>query len=188
METIGEKITKIRKQKGLTQENLAENAKVNLRTIQRIENKETVPRGTTLTLICKALNINIEDIQDYGQQEDNKYLMFFNLSVLTFWIIPLGNIILPLILWQVKKDKIRSLHERAITLINFQIVWSIALALSVIIGLVFRIMHYYISFNFFMYFVIVFYAMNTIFPIVFAYRINKKIEPGNYPKLLSILK
>ncbi|MES2134023.1 MAG: helix-turn-helix domain-containing protein [Bacteroidota bacterium] len=188
METIGEKITKIRKQKGLTQENLAENAKVNLRTIQRIENNETEPRGTTLNLICSALNVNIEEIFDHGKQDDSKYLMFFNLSVLTFWIIPIGNIIVPLILWQVKKDKIRSLHERAILLINFQIIWSMVLTLSVITALVLRIMHYYFSFNFFMYFVIIFYALNTIFPIVFAYRINKKIEPSNYPKLLSILK
>ena len=55
METIARKIGEIRKQKGLTQEELAEQAQVNLRTIQRIENSESEPRDKTLRLICDAL-------------------------------------------------------------------------------------------------------------------------------------
>lgn len=60
MTTIGNKISDIRKSKGLTQEQLAELSKINLRTIQRIENNENEPRGTTLQLICDALEINSE--------------------------------------------------------------------------------------------------------------------------------
>ncbi len=58
MNSIGNKILEIRKSKGLTQEELAELSKVNLRTIQRIENNENEPRGKTLDLICNALQIN----------------------------------------------------------------------------------------------------------------------------------
>lgn len=58
MNTIGNKILEVRKSKGFTQEKLAELSKVNLRTIQRIENNESKPRGKTLTLICEALEIN----------------------------------------------------------------------------------------------------------------------------------
>ena len=39
METIGTKISKIRKQKGMSQEELADMSKINLRTLQRIEKK-----------------------------------------------------------------------------------------------------------------------------------------------------
>ena len=58
MSWIAKKIKHTRKIKGLTQEDLAEQAKINLRTIQRIENAENVPRGKTLNLICQALEID----------------------------------------------------------------------------------------------------------------------------------
>ncbi len=62
MRIIGKIICDVRKSKGLTQEQLAEASKVNLRTIQRIENHESEPRGKTLQLICEVLDIKIEDI------------------------------------------------------------------------------------------------------------------------------
>jgi len=125
MKTLGKKIAQIRKQKGLTQEELAESAKVNLRTIQRIEREETSPRGNTLRQICEVLEVNLEEIMDYGKEEDISYLTYFHLSALTFIAIPLGNIILPMILWLNKRDKIESLHEQGVNLLNFQLVWSV---------------------------------------------------------------
>lgn len=62
MNWIAKKISETRKIKGLTQEELAEQAKVNLRTIQRIENSESEPRGKTLNLICEALEIDNEEL------------------------------------------------------------------------------------------------------------------------------
>ncbi len=125
METIGDKILEIRKRKGLTQEELSDLAKINLRTLQRIEKGETVPRGNTMKMLCSVLEINMEDILDYGKTEDNKYIRFFHLSVLTFIFIPLGNIIIPLILWITKRDKIIGLNEQGADLLNFQILWTL---------------------------------------------------------------
>ena len=102
MSEVGQKIKELRKKKGLSQEELAEFAKVNLRTIQRIENDESEPRGKTLSLICEVLNINLEDVLDYGKQPDKSYLTIFHLTVLTFLAIPIGNIIVPLIMWMNK--------------------------------------------------------------------------------------
>ncbi|MCB0540285.1 MAG: helix-turn-helix transcriptional regulator, partial [Bacteroidetes bacterium] len=48
MDYIANKIIEVRKLKGLSQEELAEKAQVNLRTIQRIENGENKPREKTL--------------------------------------------------------------------------------------------------------------------------------------------
>ncbi|MTI20789.1 XRE family transcriptional regulator, partial [Fulvivirga sp. RKSG066] len=62
MNFIAKTITETRRVKGLTQEELAEKAKVNLRTIQRIENSESDPRGTTLNFICDALEIDISQL------------------------------------------------------------------------------------------------------------------------------
>jgi transcriptional regulator with XRE-family HTH domain len=72
MSVIGKKINEVRKSKGLTQEELADLSKVNLRTIQRIENNESEPRGKTLILICEALDIDVEElISSKKQMEDN---------------------------------------------------------------------------------------------------------------------
>jgi len=39
--------------------------------------------------------------------------------------IPLGNIIIPLILWITKRDKIIGLNEQGADLLNFQILWTL---------------------------------------------------------------
>ncbi|WP_373941866.1 helix-turn-helix transcriptional regulator [Polaribacter sejongensis] len=88
MNNIGQKIKDVRKKKGLSQEELAELAKINLRTIQRIENNENEPRGKTLNLICQVLDLNTEDILDYGMQTDKNYLISIHLSVLLGLFIP----------------------------------------------------------------------------------------------------
>jgi transcriptional regulator with XRE-family HTH domain len=59
MSSIADLIIHSRKSKNLTQEQLAELSKVNLRTIQRIENNENTPRGYTLKLICDILEIEV---------------------------------------------------------------------------------------------------------------------------------
>ncbi len=187
MNEIGKKIRDVRKKKGLSQEELAECAKVNLRTIQRIENNESEPRGKTLNLICKSLNINAEDILDYGKQTDKSYLIIFHLSVISFLVIPLGNIILPLILWISKKDKIIGLKDIGVNLLNFQIIWSILAFLSITTFAFFKIMHYE-------YYPILFYifiglcALNLILPIFFAIITNNRIKENLYPNIIRLIK
>ncbi|MAC94479.1 MAG: hypothetical protein CMC96_03140 [Flavobacteriales bacterium] len=56
MHRLSDEIYKARKEKGLTQEELADLSGINLRTIQRIENNQTNPRGNTLKLIGKVLS------------------------------------------------------------------------------------------------------------------------------------
>lgn len=68
MDSLGHKILKARKLKGLTQEELAELSKINLRTIQRIENNENHPRGKTLELICDVLGVE----KRYLLKKENK--------------------------------------------------------------------------------------------------------------------
>ena len=52
---LGKKISELRKQKGLTQEELVEMCSINVRTIQRIESGETTPRPFTIKTILEAL-------------------------------------------------------------------------------------------------------------------------------------
>jgi transcriptional regulator with XRE-family HTH domain len=61
---LGKKIASIRKEKGLTQEELVERCNINVRTIQRIESGEVAPRPITLRLILEALDYDIEMLNE----------------------------------------------------------------------------------------------------------------------------
>jgi len=182
MNEIGDKIKELRKNKGLSQEELAESAGVNLRTIQRIENNESEPRGYTLNQISKVLDIDVEQILNCGKQTDKNYLIFFHLSVLLCLIFPLGNIVLPMILWVTKKDKIIGLTEAGTNLINFQIIWTAFLFLTMIF--------YILSGGFFVFFLmfIGLFVFNIILPLYFAFKINNGELTQKYPKLITLIK
>lgn len=55
---LGKKIAKLRKAKGLTQEELVEKCNLSVRTLQRIEAGEVTPRSYTIKLIFTALGHN----------------------------------------------------------------------------------------------------------------------------------
>ena len=87
MAEIGKRIKEIRIKRELSQEDLAESAKINLRTIQRIENNETTPRNKTLKLIFNALGI---EIIDQEKKAINKNLIWSSFLTL---IIIIGSFI-----------------------------------------------------------------------------------------------
>ncbi|QRM88270.1 DUF4870 domain-containing protein [Lacinutrix sp. WUR7] len=187
MNEIGKKVKEARKMKGLSQEELADLAKINLRTIQRIETNQNEPRGKTLHLICEVLEINAEDILDYGKTNDNNFLIYFHLSVLTFLFIPIGNIILPLILWLTKKDKIIGLKNIGANVLNFQIIWTFVTS-TIVIGYAFlKIMHYE-TFSSLGYIIIGLYLLNIIIPIISVIKIRKNNFQKTYPSLIQIIK
>ena len=61
---LGRKILELRKQKGFTQEELVEHCNVNVRTIQRIEAGEVMPRSFTLKVILNALGEDFDILKD----------------------------------------------------------------------------------------------------------------------------
>ncbi|MGA0557796.1 DUF4870 domain-containing protein [Larkinella sp. VNQ87] len=121
---LAEKIGSLRRSKGLSQEALAEYASINLRTLQRIEAGDTEPRGQTLRLIAKALDTPVEEFLDFTKEEDTGFLQLMNLSALSFLVIPVGNIFIPLALWVLKRDKVKGVHALGRRMINFQITWT----------------------------------------------------------------
>lgn len=57
---LGRRLTALRKQKNFTQEELAEKSNVSVRTIQRIEAGEVLPRLSTVKILLEALGENYE--------------------------------------------------------------------------------------------------------------------------------
>lgn len=125
--TLGSQIEKFRKRLGYSQEVLAEECGLNLRTIQRIEKDETVPRADSLKRITDALKVTPDELIDYNLVEDRAYLKILNISALGFLFFPLLGIILPLIFWIMKRDKIKDVDYIGKKILNFQITWSILL-------------------------------------------------------------
>ncbi len=131
-QNLAANIKNLRKRKGISQELLAENSGLSLRTIQRIENGETEPRGDTLTRLANALDVAPEELVDWELTEDKGFLMSLNLSALGFILFPLLGIVIPLIMWISKKGKLKQLDNLAKEVLNFQISWTIVLLLTYI--------------------------------------------------------
>lgn len=109
---LGFKVVELRKQKGLTQEQLANQCEVTARTIQRIESGEVDPRVYTLSMLSKALEFNLEED---NSENENLWLVILHLS--TVFCIP----VIPLLLWSWKKPQSIKIDNQGQQVLNFQI-------------------------------------------------------------------
>jgi len=142
------KIKDLRKRRGFSQEQLAEESKLSLRTIQRIENGESIPRGDTLIKLTQALGVTPDDLLEWTDLEDKGYLTLLNLSAIGTLFQPLLGIIIPLAMWILKREKIKWVDDTGKKLISFQITWTLALyavimiaSNRVVISLDFNLLH-----------------------------------------------
>lgn len=119
---------------GYTQKHLAEQTGLSLRTIQRVETGKTSPKGHTLQMLAEALGVETAVLHrspETAEPTESPGLLsskLINLSVLSFFVLPLGNIILPLIIWR-KRRASGAVDEMARKIINFQVIWTLLLFL-----------------------------------------------------------
>jgi transcriptional regulator with XRE-family HTH domain len=126
------KIKNLRNQKGFSQEQLAEESKLSLRTIQRIEKTGTISRGDTLIKITQALNITPDELLEWEVIEDKGYIKQLNWSSLLFIVHPILGIVIPFIMWILKKGKIKHVDDSGKKIVNFQITWVLTLYIILI--------------------------------------------------------
>ena len=124
---LAQRIKNLRNRTGFSQEALSEKTGLSLRTVQRVENGETEPRGDTLKRLALAFGVSADEIVDWTVQEDKGLLTSLNLSALSFIFFPILGILVPLIIWISKKDKIKNVNKVARDLLNFEITWNILL-------------------------------------------------------------
>lgn len=93
---FGLQIAQLRQQRGWTQEELAAECRVNVRSIQRIEAGEVLPRRSTLNQLTEILGMNatLE-----ASQEDRFWLLLLHLSS----FIPI--VVVALFIWGWRKDE-----------------------------------------------------------------------------------
>lgn len=115
---LGLKVTELRQQRGMTQEQLAEYCHISTRTIQRIESGEVDPRSRTIHCLHGALDF------DFGEADagnDGLWLAALHLSSMI--CIP----VIPLLLWSWKKNQSYKIDQQGKQAINFQITMALTL-------------------------------------------------------------
>ena len=115
---LGLKVSELRQQKGLTQEQLAERCEVSTRTIQRIESGEVDPRAYTLHCLGEALEF------DFGAEDTSNENLWLTLMHLSSILVIL---IIPLVLWSWKKNKSYKINQQGRQVLNFQITMMLML-------------------------------------------------------------
>ena len=121
-------LRKIRVEKKRSQEELAEESGITVRTIQRIENQESVPRTHTLNQLANALGVSVDEL--YGQeqfdhkQDDSNRIHLMKLSQFLFSIYFLGFLV-PYIMKFSQKDPSDKFTSWSNEIINLQFTWAL---------------------------------------------------------------
>jgi transcriptional regulator with XRE-family HTH domain len=157
--SLGSKVVSARKSKGLTQEQLAERASVTVRTIQRIESDESIPRDYTLKAIAAALGMPLEDFisvrsclnkvctaylsvqeeKPAEPTENRHFLQLLNLSAFSYLVVPFIHFLIPIFLLKKKKDKDDVLQTTGQRIIRQQIYWTVSTHFLMFLTLVYNL-------------------------------------------------
>ncbi len=130
------KVKYFRESRNLTQNELAENARLSLRTIQRIESG-IQPKGHTLKMLAKVFDVECFELfeipETLSYESDGiKKIKALNTSILTFLIIPYGNIIFPFIIYFKNQEK--EFRRVASDIISLQILWTLITSVLLILS------------------------------------------------------
>lgn len=71
---LAKRLKELRALRGMSQEFLAEESRVSLRTIQRIENKESTPTGETIKRLSIALDVAMNELIDEKKGDESSDL------------------------------------------------------------------------------------------------------------------
>ncbi|MEE1945938.1 helix-turn-helix transcriptional regulator [Pedobacter sp. KR3-3] len=140
------KIAQARKKSGLTQEQLAELTHVTVRTIQRIENGQSVPRAFTLKALATALGTTVQELAgpvndgSFDPEKDRHFLQVLCLSCFGYLVIPFVHFLVPAYLLKKSTSK----NPKAIVfgrrLVRQQLYWAAGLSILMMLVLVYNIL------------------------------------------------
>lgn len=148
-----QRIVNARKQKGLTQEQLAELTNVTVRTIQRIETGNSVPRAYTLKALATVLDIDLSDLLTNSKtgvstpesivnadelEESRNFLRLLCLSCFSYLIIPFLHFLIPRHLLRKSNEQNPVVIALARKIILMQIYWLVSLHLLLFCTLVYN--------------------------------------------------
>lgn len=148
---LGETIVIARKNKGLTQEQLADLTNITVRTIQRIESGESNPRAYTLKTIAEALDIRFEELKalqsenpvpppvSYNEENGRHFLQMLCLSCFTYLCIPFIHFLVPSYMLKRSTEENPKVIAFARRVLRGQLYWKSALWLIMLLTLAYNL-------------------------------------------------
>ena len=131
MKTIGQNIARLRKQKGITQEQLAEICNVSPQAVSKWENDNSCPDVTLLKLLARTFGVSVDELLDDGEGPITKLAEADGAKAKLLKIRVIGesgkvNVNLPVALFELLltnneiKDKIKIGNSKTFDSIDFQ--------------------------------------------------------------------
>lgn len=154
---LSKKIVLARKKQGLTQDELAVRANVTVRTIQRIESGESIPRAFTIKALAKALETDFEELVNGSKNSDSSntldspvetdnldsdkhFLQTLCLSCFSYLIIPFIHFLIPVYLLKRSGQSDPKILAFGRAIIRQQIYWVIALHFLMLLTLAYNLL------------------------------------------------
>lgn len=135
----GKKIAEIRKQKGFTQEELADRSQITVRTIQRMEAGANTPQSFTLKAIAKALEVDYEMLLSREEPavqpatgDIRHFMILFNISCFSYIVVPWVHCLVPMYILKKRKGLPAEAVQYCRTIIRRQVYWVIFLHLALL--------------------------------------------------------
>ncbi|MCP5467668.1 MAG: DUF4870 domain-containing protein [Deltaproteobacteria bacterium] len=119
---------------------------------------------------------------DYKTQQGRQWAMFCHLSALSMYLIPFGDILGPLIIWQIKKDEFPELNAHGKEALNFHLsmlIYMIPVTIIGILGTIFCFVGFII--------LPVIPVLSTVFSIIAGIKANQG-EFYQYPLTIRMIK
>ncbi|MFT3824067.1 MAG: helix-turn-helix domain-containing protein [Chitinophagaceae bacterium] len=144
----GQHIAAARKSQGMTQEELAAKSSVTVRTIQRIESGESMPRDYTLKAIATALNIDpaiffpaapAVNTTNTLQEDDLHFLQMLNLSCFSYVVLPVIYFLVPLFILKKRNSSNPIVNRTGRRMILYQVCWQVATHLLLFLVLIYNL-------------------------------------------------
>lgn len=132
-------IKKMRQVLGYTQEDLAKQSTLSLRTIQRLEASTKAPKGHSLKMLAQVFSLAPTELADkfapviQVENSDKTSMKLINLSVLAVFLFPFGNLFGPLLVWSRKRHS-KAVDKMGRSIINFQLFWTSIMIFGLIVS------------------------------------------------------
>ncbi len=154
---LSRKIVAARKKKGFTQEQLADLTNITVRTIQRIESGESIPRSYTLKAIASTLDIPFDTLittepepaketdtakvpaGPSAEENGRHFLQMLCLSCFTYLVIPFVHFLVPGYLLKKSNEQNPKIVAFARRVVRIQLYWKSALWLIMLLTLGYNI-------------------------------------------------
>lgn len=121
---------------GFSQQELADMTGLSLRTIQRIENGGTSPRAYSMRKLFEVLEIPLTEKLHPNKNVTTFILTLMHLSALIFFVQPFLGVLLPFIIWLIKKNEIPEVNTSGKRIINFELTLYIIYLLPLFLVLI----------------------------------------------------